>query len=81
MMSFLVVNHIALVVVSVLATIPALESLLAHMDVHLVGEKRLPGGEPLSTVAAVELLVLLRSVHRHHVQLNLSEHPTTDVAG
>ena len=81
MMFLLVVKHIALVVVSVLATIPALESLLAHMDVHLVGEKRLSGGETLSTVAAVELFVLLRRVHCHHVQINLSEHPTTDVAG
>ena len=81
MMFLLVVKHVALVVISVLATISALESLLAHVDVHLVREKRLPGGEPLPTVAAVELLVLLRCVHRHHVHLNLSEHPPTDVAG
>ena len=40
MMPFLVVKHITLVVVSVLAAIPALESLLTHVNVHLVGEKR-----------------------------------------
>ena len=37
-MSFLVVKHIALVVISVLTAIPALESLLTHMDVHLMGQ-------------------------------------------
>ena len=81
MLFFLVVQHIALVVISVLATISALESLLTHMDVLLVSEKRLPGGETLSTEAAMELLVLLRCVHRSHVLFNPSEHPTTDVAG
>ena len=81
MMFLLVVKHIALVVISVLATISALESLLAHMDVLLVSDKSLPGGEPLSTVAAMELLVFLRCVHFPHVQLNLSELPTTNIAG
>ena len=81
MMFLLVVKHIALVVISVLATISALESLLAHMDVLLVSDKSLPGGEPLSTVAAMELLVFVRCVHFPHVQLNLSELATTNIAG
>ena len=81
MMFLLVVKHIALVVIPVLATISALESLLAHMDVLLVSDKSLPGGEPLSTEAAMELLVFLRCVHFPHVQLNLSELPTTNIAG
>ena len=81
MMSFLVVNHIALVVVSVLATIPALERVRAQVNVPLVRDKRLPRSETFSTVAAVEQFVLLCCVHRFHVQLDSTENPTTDVAG
>ena len=81
MMSFLVVKHIALVVISVLTAIPALESFLIHMDVHLVREKRLPRGKSLSTVAAMKFLIFFSCVHRPHVKFNPSEHPTTDVAG
>ena len=80
MVSFLVVYHIALVVISVLTTVSALESLLTHMDVHLVRQKRLPGDKSLSTVGAVESFVHLSCVHRRHVKVNLSEHAATDVA-
>ena len=81
MMFLLMVEHVALVVISVLATISALESLLTHVDVLLVSSQRLPRGKTLSTEAAVELLVLLRRVHRPHVQLNPSELPATNSAG
>ena len=81
MMSFLVVKHIALVVISVLTAIPALECLLTNMDVHLVRQKRLPRGKSLSTVAAMKFLIFFSCVHRPHVKFNPSEHPTTDVAG
>ena len=80
-MSFLVVYHITLVVISVLTAVPALESLLTHMDVHLMRQMRLPGDKSLSTVAAVESFVNLSSVHRRHVMVNLPEHAATDVAG
>ena len=79
--SFLVVYHIALVVISVLTAVPALESLLTHMDVHLVRQKRLPGDKSLSTVGAVESFVNLSCVHHRHVKVNFSEHAATDVAG
>ena len=81
MIFLLVVKHVALVVISVLATISALESLLTQVDVLLVSSKRPPRGETLSTEAAMELLVFLRRVHRPHMQLNLSELPAANIAG
>ena len=81
MVSFLVVYHIALVVISVLTAVPALESLLTHMDVHLVRQKILAGDKSLSTVGAVESFVNLSCVHHRHVKVNFSEHAATDVAG
>ena len=81
MVSLLVRQHVALIVVPVLAAIPALERVRAQMNVPLVRDKRLPRSETFSTVAAVEQFVLLCCVHRFHVQLDSTENPTTDVAG
>ena len=80
MVSFLVGNPVALVVISVLTSVSTLERLLFHVNVHLVIQERLSEGEFLCTVAAMELLVLLSCVHCPHVKLDFPEHSTTDVA-
>ena len=80
MVSFLVGDPVALVIISVLTSVSTLERLLFHVNVHLVIQERLSEGEFLSTVAAMELLVLLSCVHCPHVKLDFPEHSPTDVA-